>query len=284
MISTVIISKDRPAQLHLLLESLHKYAGNLFDITVIFEYTKNDFGLGYQQVQEYFYRKNRWSHVFPIRWRQRDGENLSLEIIAAGMSKGDLICLFNDENVLFDRICSYKKIKKLFDYNGISALSLRLGNNTIVQNPYESESFFADIPTSGDFILDKFLLWEASDIEPYTNFGIPFSTGGHIYHKNVLFNVLGRIPIEDHNEFESLIQDKLYSGYFKSRVPTKMSCLEYSAVVQNTIDKISDVEPNDLGVSLETINTRYLKGKRISLDFFNFDVSKPYQNAIAEFK
>ena len=63
-----------------------------------------------------------------------------------------------------------------------------------------------------------------------------------------------------------------------------MSCLEYSAVVQNTIDKISDVEPNDLGVSLETINTRYLKGKRISLDFFNFDVSKPYQNAIAEFR
>ena len=118
MISTVIISKDRPAQLHLLLESLHKYGGNLFNITVLFEYTKNDFGHGYQAVQEYFYKKNRWNYIFPIRWRQRESENLSLEMIAAGMSDGDLICLFNDENILHPNLIAanpviHKKLQAL---------------------------------------------------------------------------------------------------------------------------------------------------------------------------
>ena len=39
MISTVILSKDKPAQLRLLLDSLQINGGNLFDITVIYEYS-----------------------------------------------------------------------------------------------------------------------------------------------------------------------------------------------------------------------------------------------------
>ena len=47
MISTVIVSKDNPPQLRLLLDSLQINGGNLFDITVLYEYTDDLFLQGY---------------------------------------------------------------------------------------------------------------------------------------------------------------------------------------------------------------------------------------------
>ena len=37
MITAIILSKDKASQLHLLIESLQKNGGNLFDIRVIYE-------------------------------------------------------------------------------------------------------------------------------------------------------------------------------------------------------------------------------------------------------
>ena len=176
MITTVVISKDKPAQLHLLIDSLQKYGSNLFNITVLFEASSEHFLDGYKKAQEHFYRKSKRDHTFPIRWKERKGLNLSLQIIECGMSKGDLICLLNDENILFGYLHPYKLIKKLFDLNSLCCLSLRLGNNTIIQNAHDREDYFVDLPSEGEFLYDSFLVWDATKINPYTNFAIPFST------------------------------------------------------------------------------------------------------------
>ena len=283
MITTVVISKDKPAQLHLLIDSLQKYGSNLFNITVLFEASSEHFLDGYKKAQEHFYRKSKRDHTFPIRWKERNGLNLSLQIIECGMSKGDLICLLNDENILFGYLHPYKLIKKLFDLNSLCCLSLRLGNNTIIQNAHDREDYFVDLPSEGEFLYDSFLVWDATKINPYTNFAIPFSTDGHVYHKNVLFNVLGRVPVEEYESFEHQIQQTLYSGAFENHVPPLMSCLEYSKVIRNSASKISDKVPNELGVSLETINERYLRGSVIDHSFFNFNVHKPHQDFIVRF-
>ena len=284
MITTIVISKDKPAQLHLLLESLEKNAGNLFCVTVVYEYTNENIRLGYEKVQDFFYTKNKRGVNFPIRWWKKRGTNLVDNIIQASYDNNDLICLLNDENILFGRPCAYSKIKDLFATHSLAALSLRLGNNTVIQNPYERSSYFADIPKEGVFIDDTFLVWDAAAVKTYTNFAIPFSTNGHIFYKNVLYNVLFGLDIESEETFEEHVQNTLHSGKFEGKVPSRMACLEYSVVIRNSLLKISDEEDNGLGISDDTINVRYLEGKLIDYSFFDFSaISKPYEDFVVRF-
>ena len=276
MISTIILSKDRPAQLHLLLESIQKNSGNLFAITVVYDYSNQDIELGYDKLQNFFYLKNRRDINFPIRWWKRKFPNLSEDIIHASFDSNELICIFDDENILFNRISSYSLIRKMFENHDLSSLSLRLGNNTVIQNPYEKNSYFADIPQDGEFVEDRFLVWDATTIKPYTNFGMPFSARGHIYRKSVLYNVLVESEIEEIENFEEVLQKNLYDGKFDGNVPSKMSCPEYSVVISNSIKRIYDIESNVMGIDNNTINYRYLNDKKIDYNFFNFTkVFKP---------
>jgi len=284
MISTVILSKNKAPQLRLLLDSLQINGGNLFDITVLYEYTDDLFLKGYIKTQNHFYNKNLYDVNFPIKWRARHSSNLSHDISGCLSSGRDLTCIFNDENILFNRVASYTLIKKLFDKYRLSTLSLRLGNNTVIQNPYERQDYFAPLPKDGEFAFDKFLVWNASVIDGYTNFAMPFSTSGHIYKKNVILNVLKHSPIGDFEDFEKIIQDKLYSGDFGGNISPLMSCLEYSAVIQNALVKLTETEESNLDVSPASANARYLKGNTI--DYFSFDfshVSKPYQEFLVSF-
>tara|TARA_R100000008_G_C3581941_1_gene169163 strand:- start:129 stop:1010 length:882 start_codon:yes stop_codon:yes gene_type:complete len=283
MITTVILSKDRPAQLRLLLDSLQINGGNLFDITVLYDYTDDLFARGYIKTQNHFYNKHMFNVNFPIKWKLRNSTNINEDIYKC-VSKGrDLCCLFNDENILFERVGSYRLIKKLFKTYVLSSLSLRLGNNTVIQNPYEREEYFSPIPTEGEFVFDKFLLWDATKVENYTNFSMPFSTNGHIYHKNILINALKKSEVKDPEYFEKIMQDNLYSGNFSGTSPL-MASPEYSVVLHNSMVKLTETVPSNLDISIDTVNARYLKGNIIDYHAFDFThVSKPYQDFTASF-
>ena len=284
MISTVIVSKDNPPQLRLLLDSLQINGGNLFDITVLYEYTDDLFLQGYIKTQNHFYYKHLYDVNFPIKWRTRRSSNLSLDIAGCLSNSRDLVCIFNDEDILFNRVASYKLIRRLFNEYSLSALSLRLGNNTVIQNPYERDRYFAPIPKEGEFVFDKFLVWDASTIDSYTNFAMPFSSNGHIYHKNVILNALQSTPLNHVEDFEKVMQDKLYNGGFDGNVPSLMSCLEYSVVIHNALMKLTETEDSRLDISPESVNARYLKNNVI--DYFSFDfssISKPYEDFLVKF-
>ena len=285
MITAIILSKDKAAQLHLLLESIQKNSGNLFDIKVIYEFSSPIFEEGYRKIKEEFFYKDRYGLNFPIKWFERQHENLSFDILERLSFDRDLTCVFNDENIVFDRLPSYKKIMELFRTNDISALSLRLGNNTVIQNAYSSNDYFIDKPSEGEFILDKFMLWDASLVNPFTNFAMPFSHNGHVYTTKLINFILERTEIKDVNEFEKALQDNLYMGAFTGFIPPNMSCLEYSATINNSPNKVSDEIESDFGTSDFGLNDRYLSGSRIDYNFFDFKhMSKPYEEFITRFK
>lgn len=284
MISTIIVSNNKPPQLRLLLDSLQINGGNLFDITVLYDYTDDLFLQGYVKTQNHFFYKHFYDVNFPIKWKARRSSNLSLDIAKCLSNSRDLVCIFNDEDILFNRVAPYRLIRRLFNEYSLSTLSLRLGNNTVIQNPYERESYFASIPKEGEFVFDKFLVWDASTIDSYTNFAMPFSSNGHIYHKDVILNVLQQVPIENVEDFEKVMQDKLYSGGFDGKVPPLMACPEYSVVIHNALMKLTETEESRLDISLESVNARYLKNNII--DYFSFDfssISKPYEEFLVKF-
>tara|TARA_R100000329_G_scaffold101316_1_gene83564 strand:- start:170 stop:1066 length:897 start_codon:yes stop_codon:yes gene_type:complete len=286
MISAIVFSKDNPARLHLLLESIHRTNGNIFDITVLYECSSQEMVEGYDFAKRYFYYKNKSGFHFPVRWKQRESENITLDLLECLATSRNLVCILNDENIFYSSIPSYKKITKLFQENLLSSLSLRLGNNTIIQNPYMSEAYFIDKPKKGDFIDDTFMVWNASEVYPYTNFAIPFSINGHIYYTDFLANWVLDIELNDYEDFESVMQKRLYADLI-DKVPPTMASLEYSAVINNSNRKISDENPKntDLGVGRRSMNVRYLDGYLIDYNSFNFShISKPFEDFALRFK
>ena len=288
MISTIIISKDKPAQLHLLLDSLYRNGKNLFDITVLYEYSNTDFKKGYMTTQYVFYDKHRYNHRFPVRWAEREAPNLSDDLLSYLQNSRPLTCLFNDEDILFANDLSYNQVYSLFSRYNPCALSLRLGNNTVIQNPYEDSDYFAMLPEEGEFLLEKFLLWDATLIDSYTNFAIPLSTDGHIYNRNVLHDVLSMVTIDNKEEFESTLQKVLYDGGFSNKAPYLMACPEFSMAINNRITRVQDErnKKDDIkfGINDVDVNERYLSGQRIDYDGFNFKhISRPFQEFIVKF-
>ena len=283
MITTIILSENNAVRLHLLLESLHLNGGNLFDITVLYRASSEKFFTGYEKAATHFNLKNQYEHTFPTRLVEMSDSPVAKNILSHLDKARELVCIFNDENILFKSPPSYGSIKTLFDEHDPLTLSLRLGNNTIIQNPYSRDRYFAEIPSEGDFVLDQFLVWNAAEITPYTNFGIPFSINGHIYKNDNLSKILDQSTSSSLEELESEVQPLFYQGS-SSDLPTKMSCLEYSAVIHNSSQKISDDSGNNLGISLEDLNERYLQSQTIDLDYIPFEhISMPFEHFVLRF-
>ena len=101
LITAIVLSDDSAARTHLLLESLLTNSGNLFDITVLYKYSDENFFEGYSKAAEYFYSKNKYGHGFPIKWTERKHLEISRDLIPLLKDSRDIVCLFNDENILF---------------------------------------------------------------------------------------------------------------------------------------------------------------------------------------
>ena len=287
MIEAIILSKDRACQLDLLLRSLQRNSKNLFRIKVVYEASSNSFEEGYNKTKEDFYYRNRHGLHFPIRWYERSNQDLSKDIKNLLSDDCDLTAVFNDENFMFSTTPSYKKIVNFFRKEPVAALSLRLGDNTVIQNPYSIDKYFIDKPKKFTLINDDFVAWNASSLEPLTNFAIPLSHNGHIYTTRLLDYIFGISEIETIEDFEDVLQKDLYSGLFEGFIPPYMSCLQKSILVSNSATKISDDEDfnQKFDTSAFSLNERYLNGYIIDYDFFNFqNISKPFQEHVTRFR
>lgn len=283
MITAIILSEDNAVRLHLLLESLHLNGGNLFDITVLYRASSNEFFEGYKKAAIHFNSKNQYSHTFPVRWIEMEHASIAKNMLSLLSSSRDLVCIFNDENILFKSPSSFTTIKTLFDEHNPLALSLRLGNNTVIQNPYDSGDYFSEIPSEGEFVLDQFLVWDAAAITPYTNFGIPFSINGHVYKNTSLTKILDESSSSNIDDLESEIQPVFYRGLYHG-LSTTLACPEFSVVIHNSSQKITDTDHRSLGIEPEDLNERYLQSQTIDLDYIPFEhISMPFEHFILRF-
>ena len=287
MIEAIILSRDKACQLDLLLTSIQRNSKNLFSLKVIYEASNKSFEQGYNKLKEKFYYKDRHGLNFPIKWHERSSKNLSLDIVNVLNRGSDLTCIFNDENILFSATPSYKKIINFFRKEPVAALSLRIGDNTVIQNPYSVDKYFIDKPEEFSLIDEVFVAWNASSLEPFTNFSMPFSHNGHIYTTKLIEYILKQTEINSIEDFETLLQKDLYSGQFEGFIPPYISCLQSSILVTNSATKISDDEEFEqkFDTSEFSVNERYLNGYEIDYDFFDFsNISKPFQEHITRFR
>jgi hypothetical protein len=254
MISTIIFSKNRACQLELLLRSIKTNLPLLYkNINILYTYTNNNFQNGYKYVS------NKYPEVNFILEKSFEQDTRNI------IKNSEYILLLADDNIVYRKsnISSQLIVQHMINTNSC-CFSLRLGLNTVVQNPYIENSFvvFPHFFDAYQYNEIKILTWSWKTCPKFTNFGYPFACDGHIYNKEVMLN---NLDFDFHNTTE-------LEGRYCHRIESfveNMSCLEYSVVVNtpnNTISPSGLTSGQKYDYTLEYLNNMLLNGYIVNLE------------------
>lgn len=257
MISTLIFSKNRPAQLDICLKSILLNSNNIFNhISILYIYDNNQYKAGYEKCISYY-------------------KDTIIKFYLQNNFKNDVIRLLNIEDALFhnffvDDILWYKKtklnqndIQDLFN-QGIDTLSLRLGRNTYLEDPYNNKQ--SVIPRQF-FKYNGFYYWDSSVLPEGGDFGYSMSLDGNVYKKDRITNTIIDTEFENPNFLEGRLNHK-------RREYPYMACQDQSCIVNSPNNRVQSIFNNRSGESFyfdpQIINEQFLDGYRFSLDKIDF--------------
>ena len=195
MISAVVFSKNRAAQLHLALHSIKKNFPDISDISVLYTYTDDEFKQGYEIAQEHFPSMDRVSWVEESQFKKD-----TMDILEKANSH---MCFFTDDDIVYRKVFdSAEKICSVFDeYPDLFTVSLRLGKNTYMQNMWRG--IHCEFPQQTAMIDSKYVLWNwRTLISPDGYYSYAFSVDGHIYRTQEIINILSKYDFHTPNALE----------------------------------------------------------------------------------
>lgn len=254
MISLLIWSKDRACQLDLLLRSIQKNLPNidLSDVMVLYTYSDDKFKSGYELIRKRFpYVKLYLEDDF--------GPNTTKLI---HMSQPHIL-LLADDNVIYRKSnISSQQIVKHMEDNDVSCFSLRLGRNTVIQDPSShTYTHFPSVFYKTTIDQTDVLTWNWTECPRYHNFGYPFAMDAHIYNKEKVIEGL-TFKFNTNTQFEGRYCQQV-DHFFPH-----MSCLEYSVSVCNPINCTSESglpAGNIHSYTTAELNDQYLSGCVVDL-------------------
>lgn len=251
MIKTLIFSKDRPAQLHLLLESIHRHDINqVFRPSVLYLSSNSAFGEGYRKTKEHF----------PGVTFIQQSVSFKKDVLN-WLDRCHYLCMFLvDDQIMYSNMTTTEdNITSLLHYNGnFGTVSLRLGSNTV--HNYQSNA--SDIPRFCDN-REEFLVWNSFPQSPTSNWGYPLSVDAHIFRTTDIAGLTIRLPFRSPNTYEE--QLCMQKAYFSPM----MACLQQSVFVNNPMNLVQDTHKNRHSgfMSAEELCDRYLEGQVFDLDY-----------------
>lgn len=247
MITAVVLSKNRACQLDLLLTSLDRNGGGLFDVRVLYQATTTDHQAGYDLCRT----------RFPDVHFQLEGCSPVLDVSRL-LEGADIECFFTDDSVL------YRPIPLPFPPkagDGVLCLSLRLGGNTSWCYPYGRAQTLPEFDeVDGIFRWD----WKKSD----GDFGYPASVDGHLFRGPSLHTALLHCPPKSNpNQMEEHLVK-----YFQGDRRNMMASYNHSVLVGLPLNVVTSTHRNRNAASHhpDDLNSSYLRGKRIQLDALDF--------------
>ncbi len=256
MISILIPSFDRPAQLECLLSSLQKFwKGEDYRVMVLYKYSNEEYLKGYDLVwklhpkiymrlEEFDFYKN-WKYLL---------ENCD-----------DYVCLATDDCVLFKETPDLSEI----DWsNDTHCFSLRLGENTIVQN-YVDYSLQPKLEISYFDIPNQIVGWRFKRYPEGCNYGYAWSLDITLYRKKDLLKAIEGIKFDSPRSLEHNLTVK---PGLRGSLPNCMFSPQKSCGFINTINCVQKNGAPPAGTkfpySPEFLNEKFLAGEKISLKSF----------------
>lgn len=248
MIHLIVWSKDRAAQLHLLLESIERNIPDTFITSVIYTASTPEHKKGYDILQSEF-DENRVGLIF-----ENDLHDHTMSLVSDPAF--DYISFCTDDTVFYRNHGPFDE--SLLD-DSIATFSLRYGLNTVMQdfhtgryqpplNLYEDE---------GDTIR-----WVFSHYHPLNNYGFPLALDAHIYNREMMYNLMKYLPFTNTNQLESNLFPKRFE------IPQNIRSFKQSLAVNIPTNSISGVtRAGEIhSYTTEELNVPYLDGRRIDLD------------------
>jgi hypothetical protein len=279
----LIFSKDRAAQLDLLLRSMTKHDnGGIWNhIMVLYKSSNDEFERGYKKI----YHNINTGGIYPTTmcWDENDPDALPF--------KEELLCIINttepkyimflvDDMIMMNDVTfNWVRAKQMLETQPISTISLRLGLNTTWQ--YQTNS-----PTMMPLNYkeeNNLIIWNRVTIPPTMNFNYPLSTDGHIFRADMIVPIIREMNFTFPNDFEAGLQA------YARRVPALMACPKQSVFVNSPINLVQDKFKNKAGtkygIPSKELNDKFLAGQRINYESIDFNTVKGcHQELLMEFE
>ena len=276
MISAVVFSKNRAAQLHLALHSIQKNFPDISDISVLYTYTDDEFKRGYEIAQEHFPSLDRVSWVEESQFKKD-----TMSILEKAENH---VCFFTDDDIVYRKVFdSAENICSVFDeYSDLFTLSLRLGKNTYMQNVWRG--IYCEFPQQTAMVNNTYVLWNwRTLVSPDGYYSYPFSVDGHIYRTQEVINILSKYDFDTPNGLEGKAAYE-----YRDDMQEVMACYHFSCLVNTPINIVGSSENMSglvFGESLEKLNHRYVNGEVPDFESMDFsDIKSPHQEVKLEFK
>lgn len=259
MITVVIPSFDRASQLDCFLRSMEKHWDlSQLSIQVLYKYSNEEFKAGYDLLRW----KNRAKYIG--FWQEQDFcDDFKTLVPDTGftMLATDDCVFFRDIDLTEDDLIEY------FGLGDIHCFSLRLGENTIIQD-YVTYQQQDEVFKYGGQKDTSFLRWNFKRHNRHNNYGYAYSLDMSIYRSSDLLWAIKPLTFESPRALEhqlnanSLLRDGISS--FMMSLPTSVGF----------VNTINCVQPNGPpagtrhAYSVTELNKKFLGGRRINLSSF----------------
>ena len=266
MINSIIFSYDRALQLRLLLDSIKKYAKEVFKLKIIYRTSKEEFKKGYDKLIEENLIDN-------ITWIKES--DFKQDVINAFDKEYKYTCFFTDDDVLYFPVEENEVLKFLEEDQEVFCFSLRLGLNTTFCYTMNTDNKLHGVEEIGN----DFIKWNWS--KSYMDYGYPLSVDGHIFRTKEIMKMIKKTPFHNPNTLEEHLQ--MFDNFPKEY----MVAYSHSVLVNSPTNIVNETHPNRkgevYGVSKKVLNDKYLKGEVIDYSLIDFSDIKACHQEL-EFK
>ena len=264
LITSIIFSKDRPAQLDLCLNSIKKNFPDSKHNIVIYN-NSQDFADSYRTIQE--------EHSDVLFWPQ--GLSLFKDTYAAiASAKYDHVCFFTDDDICFAEVPSIP-YEAIFTESYVTCVSLRLGLN-ICQRSHEGD--VSSDKVGEHYINGDIISWPRTSYLYGSYWSYSLSVDGHIFRKEDMTNMIDELCyLESRYKWghtPNVLESELQRFWTTS--PNFMIAPKSSVVVNSPNNRVQESHPENRAGDSHAADSyfllgKYLSGQRIKLEYLNFD-------------
>ncbi len=252
-INSIIFSKDRASQLHLLLNSIYKNAPYLFNLNVLYTSSSQEFEKGYDILKD-MCKTNLWNVNFVKE------SNFKEDLINLIKSDYKYTTFFTDDDVLFGEI-DYATIENSLSNEDVFCFSLRLGRNT---------TFCYTMSVPNQIVVskeaDNTVAWDWQ--KSWYDFGYPLSVDGHVFRTKEITKLSKSLNFKSPNTYEGSLQ--IYETFPRHL----MESYKHSKLVGNPVNIVNDSHPNLNGqkykFDIKDLNQKFTNGVLICLEDMDF--------------
>lgn len=260
-VDVIIYTKDRPAQLDLLLRSIKDKFKNVGGIGILWDYSTESFKEGYNKVIDKEYD-------LPIFYIKQTNFEEDTETMISEMSSPYFLGLCDDDVFIKEMDCS-KIVNKLYEEN-VSSISIKHGLDIICSYPDDR----TELPYPNFIEKESFLKWEWRKYPIYSTWGYPTCINSYIYLKDYFLDLISNF----HFNFPPNLEGGLNTNKEKfKKYIVSFKELKLMNLPINRIQTYSLCNPFSKKYSypIEELNKKFLEGYVISTEnIYNMKVNK----------